>query len=1320
MDAYYEFLEPSRVSHCVGCNFVSPTTKHLVVAKTSLLQVFEVTGTAKRGFKLRLLDQFKLYGTVTALRKFRTVDSPDLDYILVATKAAKVSMIRWDHHTHSIATESLHYYEKSIQAATYETLDETDLIVEPNRYSCFCVRFKNLLTFLPFTTPDDDDDDMDDDGEAKKQNYVGGFDSEAFGASFMVDAQSLEPSIGTIVDMQFLHNYREPTVAILSLKAATWTGLLPKVKDNITYHVMTIDLATKATTTVLKIENLPFDIDRLVPLSHPLNGCLLLGCNEIIHVDNGGIVRRLAVNKYTEDITASVKNYHDQSDLNLMLENCAVIPIPNDNRVLLALLTGTLFHINFDVDIKTIKRFALEPVLDSHYSSVSLTYPGQPAFLDSNLLFIANSNGNSPLLEVKYLHNEEVTEKVQANGKEDMDGDEELYDDDNAREKVVIRQGDIKYIRHDELINHGPVSDFTLGKYSTEKFKANLINPNLNDVCIVSNGGSHKQSCLNIFAPTVQPIIRSSLTFSQVNRMWNINNKYLITSDDVNLKSEIFQIEKSYSRLKSKDFINDETTIAMHELNNGKYILQITPKHIEVFNSKFKRHMSFEDELKDAMKEDQIISSTVHDDYLMIFFASGEVLIYSVNTHTESLTKINIPQILSDTIITTGYVTNSRLLNAVTKDSNLLIKGTKRKHGGRAAGEEPQDKDVGPLLKMFVLVTGDNRVVAFGRDHNERCYQLNDVDKFSDELNLGFFEPRDTYPDPFIKQVVFNEIGDKHSKEEYLTILTVGGEIYMYKLFFDGLNFKLKKEKDLLITGAPDNAYPAGTSIERRLVYIPLVSGFSSIFVTGVVPYFITRTRHSIPRIFKFTKIAAQSFASFSDSKVSNGLIFLDNAKNARICELPRDFNYDNNLPVKKVPIGETVKSVTYHELSNTYVVSTYREIPYNALDEEGNPIAGLKKDKPSASSYKGSLKLISPYNWTVIETIELRDNEVAMTVKSMVLDIGSSTKRFKHRKELLVVGTGRYRMEDLSANGAFKIYEIIDIIPEPGKPETNHKFKEYNTEDTKGAVTSMCEVSGRFLVAQGQKIIVRDVQDDGVVPVAFLDTSVYVSEAKSFGNLVILGDTLKSVWLAGFDAEPFRMIMLGKDLQTVDVSCAEFISKDEEIYILIAGNNNVMHLVQFDPEDPTSSNGQRLVHRASFNVSSSTTCMRMVPKNEEINTQYSDVFQTIGSTIDGSFFTVFPVNEFTYRRMYIIQQQLTDKEYHYCGLNPRLNRFGGEAFDDSQTGVKPILDHQVIKRYAKLNEDRKQTIAQKVSSKGVYQEIWKDLIEFENVLKMM
>ena len=51
---------------------------------------------------------------------------------------------------------------------------------------------------------------------------------------------------------------------------------------------------------------------------------------------------------------------------------------------------------------------------------------------------------------------------------------------------------------------------------------------------------------------------------------------------------------------------------------------------------------------------------------------------------------------------------------------------------------------------------------------------------------------------------MLNELGDT---DEYLTILTIGGEIYMYKLYFDGENY-FSKGKDLTITGAPDNAFP--------------------------------------------------------------------------------------------------------------------------------------------------------------------------------------------------------------------------------------------------------------------------------------------------------------------------------------------------------------------------------------------------------------------------------------------------------------------------------------------------------------------------------
>ncbi|KAI5959420.1 CFT1 [Candida pseudojiufengensis] len=1339
MDVYQEFLDPSRISSCIGCNFISPNHKNLIVAKGSILQIFETillkqSTSNKPQYRLKLIEQFKLQGTITDIKAIRTSESPSLDYLIISTKFAKFSIIKWDHQISSISTVSLHYYEDCIQNSTYEELGVSELILEPTYNSVSCLRYKNLLCFLPFDgvdneSYDDDDDDKDEDDidedegeESNGQSKSGPLSSQQFyDASFILDASNLDSSIDTVVDMQFLHNYRDPTIAILSQKAHTWAGNLIKLKDNIQLILMTLDIQLKSTLPVFKIDNLPYDIDKIIPLPSPLNGCLLIGCNEVIHVDNGGLVKRIAVNSFTSLITSSVKSFQDQSDLNLKLEDCTVVPIPEDHRVLLVTNHGEFYFINFELDGRSIKKIFFEIVDKKMYNEIYLTYPGEAAVLDKNLIFFANMNGDNPLVQIKYRNSSKMIEKeeevedemVDAKKESDEDDDDDdIYKEEEAEEEQkVFSKSHIEFILQDKLVNNGPISSFTLGLCSRDKFKCNLPNPSYNEVSIVSNAGSHKQGKLNIITPTIQPDISSSLSFSQVNRMWNLNQTYLITSDDLNAKSEIFQIEKQYTRMKSKDFINNELTINVHELNNGKFILQITPKQILLFDSKFKVRLNLNEEIKD----DEILSSTLRDELLMIFLASGDVKIFSINTYKESYSKVEIPKLLEDTIITTGYITKSHLLNAVSKNAELLTNPKKRRHSSiTTTNSDPINIEPPKSQKhnIFVLVTGDNRIVAFNRHHNEKCYQLNDISKFSDILELSFFDINQAPPDPFIKQVILNDLGDKDHEEEYLTVLTIGGEIYLYKLFFDGENYAFKKEKDLKITGAPENAFNVGTMIERRLVYFPNLNGFTSIFVTGVIPFLIIKSLHSIPRIYQFSKIPAVSISAFSDSKIQNGLIFLDNNQNARICQLSLDYNYEFNLPIKQIHIGESIKSVTYHEQADVFVISTFKEIPYDCVDEENQTIVGVLRDKPPATSFKGYIKLISPYNWTVIDVIELQDNEVGMTVQSMVLDVGSSLKKFKNKKEFIVIGTGKLRMEDLAANGSFKIYEIIDIIPEPGKPETNHKFKEVFQEDTRGTVTNICDLSGRFLVAQGQKVIVRDLQDDGVVPVAFLDTPVYVSEAKSFGNLLILGDPLKSIWFIGFEAEPFRMVMLGKDTQHLNVECSDFIVKDEEIYVLVADNRNVLHLIQYDPDDPSSINGTILLNKASFHISSTPTCMRSIPKGDVGN------YQVLGSTLDGSFFNVFPVNEATYRRMYILQQQLSEKEYHYCGLNPRMNRLGSSLINENEMNSRPMLDYTLIKKFTKLNLNRQENLATKINIKGSTQEIWKDIIELEYSLE--
>lgn len=1333
MNAYDVFLEPSAVSTSIACYFISTGQKQLLVGKATTLEIYEILQpkNASREYKLKLVALYMLQGLITDLRAIRTIGNLHLDYVLVSTKSAKVSCVRWNPHKHTISTVSLHYYEHVLQNLTYETVCQSSLIVSPSQSPLFCLRRNNMLVLLPFSRLEEEIDGeeehqnnnnnnkMDGEGEKKEEERDSG-QLSLFGGTAIVDIASVDSTIGDVIDLQFLYNYRDPTVAIISTHKETWAGLLPREKDTVVFTVLSLDVQAASATTILQIENLPYDIYKIVPLTSPLSGSMLLGCNEILHIDNSGITRRIAVNAYTADITESIKSFQDQSELDLKLENCTVCPIPRDNRVLLFLENGEMYFVVFEVDGKTVKKFTIKSIDPAHYIDLKSFRPNNIIPLDENLLFFAGLTCDSLLVELQY--QSESLGVIEKDGKETEaikanDDDEDLYGDEDIDKAFESKTGSIDFVVLDKLHNHGPISSFALGNYSSEKIVAKLANPSANDISIFAAGGAGESGHVNIIAPCVQPIIRSSLRFSQLNRLWTINNKFLITSDDLNQKSEVFVVNQSYARLAPKHFIYNELTIGMHELDNGQFLLQVTPRYIIIFTDKFKKLLSLDKELKE-LQDGDIINSVFNDNFLMIFFSTGEVVIYNINPKNRSFTRVELPMSLQDTIITTGYIANSRLLNAVSKDLNVITdRGQKRKRGSSIVAKTLAANDA--KLKVFILVTGDNRIVLFSQTHKDVCFQLDSVNIFTDLLQINFFDVNPGDPDPFIKQVILNDLGDLYSKEEYLTILTVGGEIYSYKLFFDGENYSLIKQYNLPITGAPFNAYAHGTSIERRMTYFSDLSGMTCILVTGVVPYLISCSRHSPVRIFKFSKIPIVSFVPFSDGEIENGLIYLDTKKNARIVELPKEFNYDNLWPMKRIHIGETVGSVTYHETSKTVVVSTYKEIPYDCIDEEGNPIVGLKLDKPRSSNYKGQILLISPLSWTVIDTIPLLDNEVGMLVKSVVLDVGSETKRFKSKKEFILIGTGRLRMEDLACNGSYKIYEIIDIIPEPGKPETNHKFKEFLQENVKGAVTAVCEVSGRFLVAQGQKMIVRDIKDDSAVSVAFMDSSVYISEVKSFGNLVLFGDTLKSVSLAGFDAEPFRMIPLGKDLHELDVASADFIVYDEEIHVVVADNNNAVHVLLYNPDDPASSNGQRLLLRSALNTNYNTSCMRTLAKNEQVNT-WTDPstlpFQVIASTVEGAMYTVFPVSEATYKRMYILQQQLSDKEFHSCGMNPKLNRFA-PVKNESTLALRPLLDCELLRRYAKLNQDRKRTFAQKVSIKNVSVDIWKDLLEFENVL---
>jgi cleavage and polyadenylation specificity factor subunit 1 len=98
----------------------------------------------------------------------------------------------------------------------------------------------------------------------------------------------------------------------------------------------------------------------------------------------------------------------------------------------------------------------------------------------------------------------------------------------------------------------------------------------------------------------------------------------------------------------------------------------------------------------------------------------------------------------------------------------------------------------------------------------------------------------------------------------------------------------------------------------------------------------------------------------------------------------------------------------------------------------------------------------------------------------------------------------------------------VVDVVPEPGVPETDLKLKLVAKEEVKGAVTALSQIGsqGFLLAAQGQKCMVRGLKEDlSILPVAFMDMRYYVNVAKELKGtgLCILGDAISGLWFTGY-----------------------------------------------------------------------------------------------------------------------------------------------------------------------------------------------------------
>lgn len=603
MQCYTELTPATAVTHSTTLQFIPGQGTNLVVAKSSILQIFrtkvvstEVDASQSNGHgtrsaaryesrllndddglessflggdslglrtdraintKLVLVAEASLAGTITGLAKIRTPNARHgCDSLLIAFKDARLSLVEWDAECHSLSTVSIHYYEQDeLQGSpwTAPLSHHVNFLTADPGSRCAALKFgARNLAILPFRQADEDidmedwDEALDGPRPAKDPssavvNGASNIEDTPYAPSFVLRLSNLDPSLLHPVHLAFLHEYREPTFGILASTASASNSL--GRKDHFTYMVFTLDLQQKASTTILSVGGLPQDLFRVVPLPAPVGGALLVGSNELIHIDQSGKPNGVAVNPMTKQYTSF--GLVDQSDLNLRLEGCIIDVLTADlGELLIILRDGRMALITFRIDGRTVSGLELKMFPEAAGGSI---IPGRVATLSRigrNTMFAGCEEGDSLVFGWTKKQSQAGRRRPRAKDAgldisvEDEDLDEEDIeedDDDLYGEEPAARQhpvsaagglmsGDLNFRIHDRLMSVAPIQAMTYSRPvwlpgSEEDRNSTGVHSDLHLVCAVGRDKSASLATINL---AVQPRVIGWFDFPEARGFWTV------------------------------------------------------------------------------------------------------------------------------------------------------------------------------------------------------------------------------------------------------------------------------------------------------------------------------------------------------------------------------------------------------------------------------------------------------------------------------------------------------------------------------------------------------------------------------------------------------------------------------------------------------------------------------------------------------------------------------------------------------------------------------------------------------------------------------
>lgn len=598
MQCFTELAPPTAATHSLTLPFTSGTATNLIVAKTSLLQIFSIKTVTehieaaagdnedtedaiinsrqlgdKDGFessfldpdavqrstpasttKLVLVGEYALAGTITSLARIKIPESKSGgESLLLSFKDAKLSLVEWDPERHGLSTVSIHYYEQEeIGGSPWDPYlsDCYNYLTADPRGRCAALKFgARNLAILPFRQGDEDTemDDWDEELDGPRPttaivtNENKGHEDTPYAPSFVLRLSSLDPTLIHTVHLAFLYEYREPTFGILSSTLSPSSSLLDERKDQLSYMVFTLDLNQKASTTILVVTGLPYDLFKVIPLPSPVGGALLVGGNELIHIDQSGKANGVAVNPLAKSCTSF--GLVDQSSLELRLEGCAIEQLLADNGEMLIILnTGELAVLSFRMDGRSVSGLNLRRVPSE--SGISMGAQAScSSLINHNSMFIGSEDTDSIVLgwtrkskqAGRRRSHPTIGDDADVDGTDEDQEDEDeddLYGESTAaiplKGEVAAdsnsKAGDYAFRIHDSLVNIAPLRDVTLSKPESrsddgDEETSTRTGRNLE---LVGVSGRNTSGSLAFLKKEIEPTVIGRFEFPEARGIWTL------------------------------------------------------------------------------------------------------------------------------------------------------------------------------------------------------------------------------------------------------------------------------------------------------------------------------------------------------------------------------------------------------------------------------------------------------------------------------------------------------------------------------------------------------------------------------------------------------------------------------------------------------------------------------------------------------------------------------------------------------------------------------------------------------------------------------